>query len=39
MKQWFAAALLIATAALSSSVSAQWPLYPYANAPRTADGN
>jgi hypothetical protein len=38
MKQLFAAALLIATAALSSSVSAQWPLYPYANAPRTADG-
>jgi hypothetical protein len=38
MKQLFAAALLSATAALSASVSAQWPFYPYANAPRTADG-
>jgi hypothetical protein len=38
MTQAFAAALLAATAALSASVSAQWPLSPYADAPRTADG-
>jgi hypothetical protein len=38
MTRSFLAALVAVTAALSASLSAQWPLYPYANAPRTADG-
>jgi hypothetical protein len=32
------AALAASVLALPASVSAQWPLYPYPNAPRTADG-
>jgi hypothetical protein len=38
MTRVFPAALLAVAAALSASLSAQWPLYPYPNAPRTADG-
>ena len=38
MKRSFAAAVVIATAALSASPSAQWPLYPAAGVPKTPDG-
>jgi len=38
MTRSFAAAVAIAAVALSASLSAQWPLYPAAGAPRTPDG-
>ena len=38
MKRSFVVAVVAATVLLSSSLSAQWPLYPYAGAPRTPDG-
>ena len=38
MNRSFLISVIAATAALTTTLSAQWPLYPYANAPRTLDG-
>ena len=38
MKRSLPISVIAATAALTTTLSAQWPLYPYANAPRTPDG-
>ena len=38
MKRSCVVSAVVATVALSSSLFAQWPLYPYADAPRMPDG-
>ena len=38
MKRSLPISVIAATAALTTTLSAQWPLYPYANVPRTPDG-